>query len=263
MFLERAEIVSNQVVAPGYYKMVLASERIAKKVKPGQFVHIRCSESYQPLLRRPFSIHSQIDGQTFSLLYQVVGTGTALLSQKKPRQSLDVLGPLGQGFETYPQDERAILVGGGIGVAPLLFLAQQLLKGKKQVILLLGAKTKDRLLAVSDFKSLDVEVTVTTEDGSAGSRGIVSDLFEQTLLTTDRPRKTTIYACGPEAMLARITTISLIYDFPCQVCLEEMMACGVGACLSCVVATKQGYRRVCAEGPVFDGGEIEWEKIVG
>lgn len=261
MYLEQVEVVSNQVVASGYYKMVLVSERIAKRAKPGQFVHVRCVESYQPLLRRPFSIHTLSDSQTFSVLYQVVGRGTELLSQRKPRQSLDVLGPLGRGFQIYPQDERAILVGGGIGVAPLLFLAQKLIKEKKQVLLLLGAKTKDSLLALSDFKSLGVEVTVATEDGSAGKKGMVSDLFEQALLITKKPLKTTVYACGPEEMLARITTISLIYDFPCQVCLEEMMACGVGVCLSCVVATKQGYRRVCAEGPVFDGEEIEWEKI--
>lgn len=262
MFVENVEVVSNQVVAPGYYKMVLASERINRQAKPGQFVHIRCAESFEPLLRRPFSFHA-VDSETFSLLYQVIGRGTALLSQKKPRQSVNVLGPLGQGFQVFAQDERAILVGGGIGVAPLLFLAKELVSKKKQVLLLFGAKTKDNLLAVSDFKGLGVEVRLTTEDGSAGTKGLISDLFEQALLTTKKPLRTTVYTCGPEEMLARITTISLIYDFPCQVSLEAAMACGVGACLSCVVLTKQGYKRVCREGPVFDGGEIEWEKIVG
>lgn len=257
----RARIVANQVVAPGHYKMVLESEEIVGRARPGQFIHVRCSDDSEPLLRRPLGVHALVDRGTFAVLYRVKGRGTAFLSRRKARDELDMIGPLGRGFEVFPNDERALLVAGGMGVAPLLFLAQELIKAKRPVVVVLGADTKERLLALSDFKSLGVAIETATEDGSAGAKGLVSDIFENILVATEKPLKTTVYACGPPAMLARVSTISAIYDVACQVCLEERMACGVGACLSCVVKTKQGYQRVCAEGPVFDGEDIEWTEL--
>lgn len=257
MFQENVEIVSNQVVASGYYKMILSSSRIAERVRPGQFLHIRCSEDCSPLLRRPFSIHARQNDGTLALLYKVVGMGTETLSRRKSRDSLDVLGPLGQGFRIFSDKGRALIVAGGIGVAPFLFLAQELRKRGAEATLLLGAETKDSLLSTSDFKELGIKVLVTTEDGTAGEKGYVPDIFEQSLLSQDKP-VTTVYACGPREMLKRVAVICGIYGIACQVSLEEAMACGVGACLSCVVLTNSGYKKVCSDGPVFDGGEIVW-----
>lgn len=257
MFQENVEVISNKVVAPGYYKMILSSPRITKKMEPGQFLHIKCSENYSPLLRRPLSIHARLDDGIFALLYKVVGQGTKILSSCSSRDHMDVLGPLGRGFRILSGKRRALMVAGGIGVAPLLFLAQEFRRLGVEATLLLGAETKDSLLSVSDFKELGFEVLITTEDGSAGKKGYISDIFEQSLLAQDKP-VTTVYACGPREMAKRVAVISGIYGIPCQVSLEEVMACGVGACLSCVVLTSSGYKKVCSDGPVFDGSEIAW-----
>jgi dihydroorotate dehydrogenase electron transfer subunit len=257
MFQENVEILSNQVIAPGYYKMIVSSPRIAKKMEPGQFLHVRCSENYSPLLRRPFSIHARLDNSSFALLYKVVGRGTETLSRCRSRDRLDVLGPLGRGFRISSNKGRVLIVAGGIGVAPFLFLAQTFKETGVEATLLLGAGTKDALLSVSDFKELGIKVLIATEDGTAGKKGYVSDIFEESLLAQNKP-VTTVYACGPREMLKRVAVISGIYGIPCQVSLEEAMACGVGACLSCVVLTNSGYKKVCSDGPVFDGGEMVW-----
>lgn len=253
---DKVEIVSNNIVGEDCFRMALNCHLIVKDAKPGQFVHIRPGAGNDPLLRRPMSIHSVDDRDTFSVLYRVTGQGTAMLAELKAGNSLDVIGPLGAGFTVDKKSRRAILVGGGIGAAPLLYLAQSCLAKQMSVIILLGASTRDSLLAVADFKALGCVVKVTTEDGSAGVRGYVTDLLEPALMEGAGP--VAVFACGPVAMMHRAGTMAGIYDVPCQVSLEERMACGVGACLGCVVATEDGYRRVCADGPVFNAGEIEW-----
>ncbi len=258
MMKELAEIVSNRVVAPGYYKMTLSSLNVVKSAKPGQFIHVRVTEGYDPLLRRPMSIHRVEERGKFSILYRVIGRGTKLLSEKKSGENIDLVGPLGKGFGLDEDFDRAIMIAGGIGVAPLMFLAQKISSKIANSCLLIGAKTKDELLAVSDFKNMGCKVVTTTEDGSSGRKGFVSDVFEKALVDPSQKGSPIVYACGPRDMLARIVTISKIYSIRCQVSLEEMMACGVGACLSCVVETESGKGRVCADGPVFEAGDIIW-----
>jgi dihydroorotate dehydrogenase electron transfer subunit len=210
----------------------------------------------------------------------VVGKGTEILSQKKAREYLDIIGPLGNGFgyrTSYIVARTSILVVGGIGVVPLLFLAEKLNERNTQylpagrqgaipacrqagrnTLVLIGAKTKDHILCEKEFKKLGYSVKIATDDGSKGFKGNVTELLRNILRSTKYDMRYTIYACGPRPMLKEIALISQKYNIPAQVSLEEHMACGIGACLGCAVNTRDGYKRVCKEGPVFDAEEIIW-----
>lgn len=258
MIQDKVEVISNKVVGKGYYRMALRSHRIVKEAKPGQFVHIRVADSPYPLLRRPISIHSLDDNETFSILYEVSGEGTDLISRTKNGQSLDVIGPLGSGFSFAANIKRLILVGGGIGVAPLLFAAQTGLRRKLEVTALVGARTRDCLLCAADLKNLGCQIEAITDDGSSGREGFVTDLVEEAIVGRGKG-PAAVMACGPRPMLHRTAVAAGLYDVPCQVSLEEYMACGVGTCLGCSVMTRGGYKRVCADGPVFPAEDIVWE----
>ena len=259
IFQTKAKIIKNVEVVSDYYKMVLNAPDIAKQAQPGQFVNIRVNDKYEPLLRRPFSIHRvRVSGHQniriseIEILYKVVGVATEILSQKKPKDKIDILGPLGSGFSIL--DARySILVGGGMGVAPLLFLAEQtrIHAPESRVQVLIGVRTKNAILCEKEFKDLGCQVKISTDDGSKGLRAKVTELLKELLSTMDY-RLSTIYACGPKPMLREIANISKRYKIPAQVSLEEHMACGIGACFGCVVQTKDGYKRVCKDGPVFD-----------
>lgn len=238
--------------------MTLSSRELSQKSKPGQFLHVRAARGNDPLLRRPISIHAVDDEDKADLLYCVSGRGTELLSNKKAGETVDVLGPLGNGFETGEKMNRAIMVAGGMGVAPLLFLAQRIKRNCDEIKVLIGAKTKDGLLAVSNFKELGCDVWQTTEDGSAGRKGYITDLVEQALFEPGSGGTVKLFACGPRDMMERTSKTAAIYNVSCEVSLEERMACGLGSCLSCVVDTTDGLKRVCKEGPVFRAGEVKW-----
>jgi dihydroorotate dehydrogenase electron transfer subunit len=255
---EKVEIISNKVVGEGYYRMALRSHRIVKAARPGQFLHIRVGPGHEPLLRRPISIHSLDDKETFSILYEVAGSGTARLADKKSGQDIDAIGPAGRGFSNLDGKKRLIMAGGGIGVAPLLFAAQEGLRRKIEVSILIGARSKDRLLCVSDFKTIGCAVETITDDGSSGREGYVTDLIEEAIISRGSG-PALVLACGPKLMMRRAAITASLYDVPCQVSLEESMACGIGTCLGCAVMTTEGYKRVCAEGPVFSAEEIAWE----
>lgn len=258
MFQINAKLIKNIEVMPDYYKMVLDAPSVARAAKPGQFVNILASDKFEPLLRRPFSIHNVSDSK-LEILYRVVGKATELFSQKKPGEKLNVLGPLGNGFDLKKKKGRITLVGGGIGIAPLIFLAEKLAevkskKGKVKITALIGAKNKKHILCADELKNLGCEVKIATEDGSFGFKGLITELLKQNIKTKDRPR--TIFSCGPKPMLKETANISKKYNIATQLSLEEHMACGIGACFGCVVNTKHGYKRVCKEGPVFDIKEI-------
>lgn len=258
MIQDKVEIVSNKVVGERYYRMTLRSHRIVKDARPGQFVHIRAGQGYEPLLRRPISIHSLDDKETFSILYEVAGVGTASLAGKKAGQDIDIIGPAGNGFGYYKGLKRLILVGGGIGVAPLLFAAQEGLRRKLETVMLIGARNRDCLLCVADFKTLGCAVETITDDGSSGREGYVTDLIEEAIINRGTG-PALVLACGPRPMMRRAAVTTGLYDVPCQVSLEESMACGIGTCLGCAVKTAEGFKRVCADGPVFAAGEIAWD----
>ncbi|NQT00110.1 MAG: dihydroorotate dehydrogenase electron transfer subunit [Candidatus Omnitrophica bacterium] len=247
------KILSNKKIGPDYFKMVIAASRIARNAQPGQFVHLRCHDSLQPLLRRPFSFH-RIKKQNFEVLYQAIGRGTKLLAKRQKGDTIDVLGPLGNGFELAGQP---ILVAGGMGVAPLLALAESFAQ-RKNILVLIGAKTKKEVLCVKEFKRLGAKVGVATDDGSRGFKGLVTDLLTKALRHKKSGAGDRIYTCGPKPMLKVVARISKQYRLLCQGSLEEKMACGVGACLGCAVQTVTGYQKVCQDGPVFDLQDIKW-----
>ena len=260
---EKCRILDHQKVASQHYQITLSSAYISSHAEPGQFVNVKCGQGYDPLLRRPLSIHrSSKEHKRFELLYEVIGKGTELLSKQSVGSELDILGPLGKGFAIDKNKQIAVLVGGGMGIAPLLMLADEL-KGKIPAIyIIIGSKTRDRLLCEKEFKTTTDQVMIATDDGSYGKKGFVSDILLEFLndqLTTHNFQLTTIYSCGPKPMLKAIADISFQKKIDCQVSMEQHMACGIGTCLGCVIKTKDGYKKVCDEGPVFAGSDIIWQ----
>ncbi|MFH1199163.1 MAG: dihydroorotate dehydrogenase electron transfer subunit [Candidatus Omnitrophota bacterium] len=259
MLALKAKIIQNKNIKGKYFHCVLEALDIAKLALPGQFIEVKVSEGFEPLLRRPFSIH-RVDNGKLELLYEVVGVGSAKLSERKSGEELDIIGPLGNGFSLGLD----ILVAGGMGAAPLLFLAEKVFSCKPKVVsrklmVLIGAKTKEHILCESKFKKIGCEVKISTDDGSDGFHGRVTDLLVDILRAQRCKRELVIGACGPRPMLKRVSEISEEFDCLSQISLEEYMACGIGACLGCVVQTTNGFKRVCKEGPVFDAREIIWE----
>lgn len=273
-----AQIISNLKIAKNYYLLSLEVSAGFKDAQPGQFVHIKIDDSYEPLLRRPFSIHRLTFLKSKSkfnldILYELKGRGTRLLAEKKAGECLNILGPLGKGFEYRIQcakDETHIVIAGGAGVAPLFFLAHKISqahKGKEdRDVVLIGAATAGKILCEKEFKELGCGVNIATEDGSQGFKGNVAELFEKKILSgreissraETKNKIVNVYACGPQAMLTALAKICLIKKLPLQVSLEEFMGCGIGACLGCAIETKTGYKRVCHDGPVFCAQDIVW-----
>lgn len=210
-----------------------------------------------PLLKRPFSLFRWLDGD-FQLIYRIVGKATMILKDKKPGTILNVIGPLGNGFPMIKGKKKSILIGGGLGVVPLFALAEKI--KDKSPVFFLGAKTKEELLCMGELKSIGINPIVSTDDGTLGCKGTIIDVFSD-FLTSHFSLLTShlFYACGPKPMLRELSSISMKYGLEGYIALEENMACGIGACLSCVVNTKEGYKRVCKEGPVFPVEEIVWE----
>ncbi len=256
----KVKIISNKKLKNDYWHLVFESGLIAAKASAGKFLELKVNKGTDPLLRRPISIHG-VSGGRIKLIYEVVGKGTQCLSERRPGEFLDVIGPLGNGFNP-PWGRRSpggqsIIVAGGMGVAPLVFLAAQLKSDKPLV--LLGARTKEELLCQQEFKALGCKLMIATDNGSLGFKGRVTDLLKEILsrdFKADKPAN--IYACGPQPMLKAVSLICRENNIASQLSLERHMACGFGACLGCVVSTKTGYKRVCKEGPVFSGEELMW-----
>lgn len=258
----KARIISNKNIGTTYYKMELEASYIAKHAKPGQFVMVRIKDSSEPLLRRPLGVHRvKKDGKGFEMLYEVVGKGTEMLSARMTGEALDILGPIGNGFTLPKKGQVAVLVAGGVGVAPLISLAEGLKNTDIKTVVLLGAKTKKLILCEKDFKGLGAEVHIATDDGSKGYKGFVHQLFRKVLEKKIDSQNIIVYACGPDPMMRSTADICIEKEIPCEVLLEEKMACGIGACLGCAVEVKKkGYKLVCKDGPVFDASEIIWGK---
>ena len=253
----RTEILAHKYVNERVRRMELAFP--ASACMPGQFVMVKAGCGGDPLLRRPISIHRRTKNG-IQLLYEIVGQGTSLLAELKPGAAVSVIGPLGTGFPlSAAHGCSPILVGGGMGAAPLMFLAEQLVLcayGMRPIVLL-GARTEKDLLCVNEFRKAGCRVITTTDDGSCGRRGFVSCLLEEAL-KGPAAGKTVIYGCGPQPMLNSIYSLADTAGIPAYVSLEAHMACGIGACLGCTVATSAGNKRVCKDGPVFNAQDILW-----
>jgi len=264
MFECEAEIVGHREVVPGTFLMIIDAPSISRTARPGRFVMIRAGSGFDPLLRRPFSICGLFADEAIGVLFKVVGRGTALLAQKRCGDKVHVLGPLGNGFSTDDISLPLLLVGGGIGVAPLFFLAQTLYaSGDHRFRMLTGFSKKVQILSAREVLHLEVEAEFATDDGSMGHNGFVTELLQGILGTEHGSRSFGgIYACGPISMLKRVAAIARFADIPCQVSLEAYMACGLGACQGCVVQTVPEepvpFLRVCTEGPVFSAQAVDW-----
>jgi dihydroorotate dehydrogenase electron transfer subunit len=259
----KIRIESLQALHPQIYLLKFKSPLLARAAQAGQFLHVKV-DSEKTILRRPLSIHA-IEGSALFILFKVRGRGTRILSQYKKGDTLDVIGPLGNGFALPAQTQsplKQILVAGGIGVAPLLFLAEKLRKSqtqnhKSQNLVLVGAKNKKEVFAEKEFKKLGFKVLIATDDGSRGFKGAVTELLKKELLTLGPQLSASIYACGPKEMFLTIKRIIEPYPgIECQVSFEQFMGCGLGICCGCVIETAHGYKKVCKDGPVFDIKEI-------
>ena len=267
----KAMVLFNREVSPGYFRMRMTAPPEFAGAKPGQFVMVKVRDAIDPLLRRPFGIFdvgvqpaSYTGGGDipyFEILYRVVGKGTEMLATLHDSDHLDVLGPLGNGFVLGVPGEAKILVGGGVGLAPLYYLAKTLVTDSP-VRLFAGGRSKEDVLCITEFERLGVETYVATDDGTLGTSGLVTDVMQNTL--SGSTGGATLFACGPMPMLKAVAHISAALKAPCQVSLEAYMACGVGACLGCVIPGRNhsnetpDYRCVCKEGPVFDRDELKW-----
>jgi dihydroorotate dehydrogenase electron transfer subunit len=249
---EMCTIISHKEIAESIYELTIKGKLTGEITSPGQFVHIRVSDSLDPLLRRPISISSYDKGnEQLTMIYRKEGKGTTILAEKKPGMEIDILGPLGNGFpvEETGEGETALLVGGGIGVPPLYELSKQLTAKGVNVIHVLGFQTASAMFYESEFLK-NGETYVATVDGTHGMKGFVTDVIKDKEISFN-----CMYACGPTPMLK-----ALEHGFPDKkvfISLEERMACGVGACFACVHKTPEGtYKKVCSDGPVFRAGEV-------
>lgn len=265
----KLKILENAAHRSGHFLLSLGAPRSFLEARPGQFLHIRVADSSDPFLRRPLSIHDVVRARgsaVVKILYRVVGRGTQVLSERRPSEALDVLGPLGCGFrwEEFGGRTNVYIVAGGMGVAPLFLLAKKLAGSKNQkskinISVLLGAKSKGGLFCEKEFRALGCDVRVATDDGSRGLKGAATDLLKKMLPSAVDCGPWTICACGPKPMLAGIAAMAREAAIPAYVSLEEFMGCGLGACLGCVIRTTSGYRRICHDGPVCSAQEIIWK----
>lgn len=279
LFRIRAEVLESEHLAADHHRLLLAAPEIGAIAEPGQFIHVWChppDEIDRPpcaaLLRRPYSISRLSPGAGVEILLRVRGVGGRLLAAKSPGESLDIIGPLGRGFHASPGPSTAVIVAGGAGLAPAPFLIERLVAGNHQVILLAGAETDEKIpfrvrrpragrATLPDLEALGAEVTFVSES----VEGILITQVVEARLGELSEKGTGMFACGPRAMLARLSEVTGGH-VPLQVSLEERMACGVGACRSCVVPVRlvegAAYRTVCRDGPVFDAAEVDWERLV-
>ncbi|MBO4838729.1 MAG: dihydroorotate dehydrogenase electron transfer subunit [Lachnospiraceae bacterium] len=235
-------ITDNCLLAPGVFRMRLAGLR-PEEVKPGQFVEVRVPGTF---LRRPISVCDAEDG-VLTLIYKAVGDGTRILAGMRPGETLDVLAGLGNGYDLTRAGTAPVLVGGGVGIPPLYYLAKELLRAEVTPRVLLGFNRSDEIFYEDEFAALGAAVTVVTLDGSAGEKGFVTEHLPADL--------TCFYACGPLPMLKALCRAT---DRPGQLSLEERMGCGFGACMGCSIQTAEGPKRVCKEGPVFEREVLGW-----
>ncbi len=253
------EIITHREIAPDHRRMVLHAPEIAAEARAGQFCMLEVREGFCPFLRRPMSIERIFD-DSVSILYKIVGQGTRLLAGLQTGSVLNVQGPLGNGFPIPAEEVRAILVGGGIGVAPLPGLAETLVaRTGLAPEVVLAARTEAHLLCEQELSQMGCPVTLATDDGSAGFHGFA----DKCLRRLEPDADTVVYSCGPTVMMRAVHTVCVEAGARCYASLEAEMACGDGVCMGCVVETNTEHEfgkmaRVCREGPVFDTRDIRW-----
>ena len=263
MIEQGIKIEFNKRVATDTFLMGFRCPEIAATSRPGQFIMLRVKNGVEPLLRRPFSICGIQGKDLVCILYRVVGLGTAILSETRDGETMSVIGPLGRGFELPEMDKKPLLVAGGIGVAPILFLAQ-VMEGR-DIEFMTGFTTSSEMIDTGQVINLSIKISMATDDGTAGYPGTVTDLLNA-YLDQNPDRSCNLYACGPLQMLKSVVSIVVDRNISCQVSMESAMACGLGACQGCAVKafSREGeirYHHVCKDGPVFPAHLIDWKSI--
>ena len=259
MHVEDGTVLAHEPMGAAYSVLTLRLPSVAAKARPGQFVHLRLAMLHDAVLRRPFSIYD-VDGDRLAILYKTVGRGTAALKAVEPGTTLSVIGPLGNGFPLPAADATAVpvLVAGGFGVAPLYFLARQL---SRTGLLFVGGASAADILCVDRFKALGWDVRLATDDGSLGTRGLVTTPLDAWL--ADARPEPEFFACGPNGMLKAVGERAIAGGWKGWLSLDRHMGCGVGACLACVQKIRRDgaetLARVCKEGPIFEAREVVWE----
>lgn len=251
------ELVSKSSLRPGLFDYIVDCKEIAEKAKPGQFVHVLCGGN--TFLRRPISICDVTQNQFVRFIFEVRGKGTHNLSNVKVGERLDILGPLGNGFDVTFDDGMPegdiVLIGGGIGVFPLLKLAKSL---PKRPIVMLGFRDEKNAVMTDEFAAVSDSVFVASDDGSVGYKGFVTDILKSRISAGNKIAG--VYTCGPKPMMRIAAELCAENNIKCSISMEERMGCGVGACVTCTCTMKDGSRkRVCKDGPVFNGAEVDFD----
>ncbi|MEI8224912.1 MAG: dihydroorotate dehydrogenase electron transfer subunit [Bacteroidota bacterium] len=251
--IEDLKVIGNKRLTNDFFVLELSGNNKLPDFKPGQFAQVRVDDSPETFLRRPISIHDvDYERNTFKLLIQIAGKGTGALSKLRNGDFLNLIYPLGNSFGLPVENERVLLIGGGCGVAPLLFLGKYLKSNGCIPDILLGFRNSERIIEFEEYLKIG-NVFLTTEDGSKGEKGYVTN---HSILLTGRYNR--IYCCGPDSMMKAIAGYCKKNNISCEVSLENLMACGIGACLCCIVDTIKGNLCSCIDGPVFNINELKW-----
>ncbi|MHB8174636.1 MAG: dihydroorotate dehydrogenase electron transfer subunit [Nitrospirota bacterium] len=271
-----ARIKRNEELFSGYFLVDMEAEGIGLHeaglpARPGQFYMIKVGPSTDPLLRRPLSLHRRLGDDSVRFLYRQAGRGTALLSRLIAGDEVDVLGPLGNGFPIPAGVKHALIVGGGIGIAPLMALADYISDARKDVTAaaFIGGRSREYVLGVDEFREKGIETFTATEDGSLPKKGLITHVLDEYIL--EHKHKGTggwiIYSCGPKPMLMSVAALAIKHGIKNYTSMESGMACGIGACMGCVISVldrERGsavYKKVCDDGPVFDADDVIWAQI--
>lgn len=253
MIDETVKIAENRKVNGKYYKLIFESSKV-QKVEPGQFMNVLIQPSLDPFLRRPFS-YFRTSGKKVEVLYEILGKGTSQLSKKQKGDTLKVMGPQGRPFlAKLPKGKKRVLVAGGVGVPPLVYLAEK----KGTDFLLIGTKSKEEVLPKKELSKVKGKILYSTNDGSYGSRGFVTVILEN-LILKEGAQSLFIQTCGPNVMMQAVIDLARRYNIPGEASLDKPMACAIGACLGCMVKTKDGWTASCVKGPVFSFDELDPE----
>lgn len=255
--MEDAVLLAQTQVTPRLYLATFRCPQVSAAVKPGQFVHLQIPDMEGHMLRRPISVY-QVDAESgvMVLLYQVVGFGSDALTRVPDGSVVNMLGPIGQGWEAPEGLSRVLFVMGGVGAAPLYLFAKELTAAGAEIDVVMGAQTEAALACREAYEDLDnAHVTCCTDDGSYGISGFCTVPAAEMMA---KNQYDLVVSCGPKPVMAAAAKSAAEYGIPCQVSMEEHMACGIGACLGCIVATTEGNKRSCVDGPVFDAAKVVW-----
>lgn len=257
----KAELLKKEELISGIFKFSVQADEIVNTAKPGNFIEIKVNDDIEPFLRRPISIYNMDkENGILEFIFQVKGKGTMVLSKRNEGELIDIVGPLGFGTFKYSSYEKLAIIGGGIGVFPLYELAKCAHTENKRVNTYLGFRNKDLVVLEDEFGKVSNNLTITTDDGSYAQKGFAIDFLKKDI---EDGKIDSIYACGPLPMLRTVRELAIEKDIPCQISLEEKMACGLGVCLGCAVKTASSpkdapeYWHVCKGGPVFQAKEVE------